>query len=104
MSYLNKIENDWRADKITRNEFIELKKAYNEASPKEKEAMEQARDMGVYGRVRNESTAKTAEQKTLEAIQKNTKTMVYILEFFLFLTIMGILLYISIIFSIADAM
>ena len=47
MSYLNTLENDWRADKITRDQFVELKRVYNLATPEEKKALEEVRAMGI---------------------------------------------------------
>jgi hypothetical protein len=95
MSYLNNIEDDWRADKITRNEFVELKRAYNNATPEEKKAMEQARAMGVEYVVKsnaNGSNSKTSEQKILEAIRSNTSTIVNIMVFHLVLLMVSAVL------------
>ena len=87
MSYLNKIENDWRADKITRNELVELRKAYENATPEEKRAIDDK-----YSNAKaNESNSKTSEQKTLEAILSNTSTIVNFMTFYLVLTILSIL-------------
>jgi hypothetical protein len=76
MSYLNTLENDWRADKITRDQFVELKRVYNLATPEEKKALEEVRAMGISKFLSvvnllaeskaNKSNSKTPEQKMLE--------------------------------------
>ena len=85
MSYLNNIEDDWRADKITRDELVELRKAYANATPEKKTAIR------TNYQIQNESNSKTSEQKTLEAIRSNTSTIVNILTFYLVLFLISII-------------
>ena len=79
MYYLNKIEDDWRADKIPNEKYLELKRAYDNATPEEKKDM----DDKYPNPKANGSNSKTSEQKTLEAIRSNTSTMVNIMVFYL---------------------
>ncbi|MDA7744536.1 hypothetical protein N8911_00405 [bacterium] len=87
MLYLNKIEDDWKRGKITRDELVELRKAYENATPEEKRAI----DDKYSNQKANESNSKTSEQKTLEAILSNTSTIVNFMTFYLVLTILSIL-------------
>ena len=87
MLYLNKIEDDWKRGNITRDELVELRKAYENATPEEKRAMERKQANSKA----KESNPKTSEQKTLEGILKNTSTIVNIMTFYLILTILSIL-------------
>jgi replication initiation and membrane attachment protein DnaB len=87
MLYLNKIEDDWKRGNITRDELVELRKAYENATPEEKRAMERKQANSKA----KESNPKTSEQKTLEAIRSNTSTIVNIMVFYLVLSLIYII-------------
>jgi hypothetical protein len=92
MSYLNRIANAQIADNISSSKYLELKRAYENATPEEKRAMDGKQANSKWNTLAKESNPKTSEQKTLEAILKNTSTIVNIMTFYLVLTILSILI------------